>query len=99
MVGLTKLVAEMTLEELEAWLICDEAALRSRMEAKLEDVITQVRTDETAVNEAKLLKQKADARENESEFDELVNAGDVESGGDSGEEAELLEEEIESEEE
>lgn len=98
-VGLTKLVTEMTLKELEAWLVCDEAALRSQMEAKLEDVVAQVRTDEATVNEAKLLKQRVDQRENESESDELVNVGDVESGGDFEEEVELQEEGFELQEE
>ncbi|GFP58518.1 hypothetical protein TASIC1_0010032900 [Trichoderma asperellum] len=99
MVALTKLVTTMTLDELEEWLACDEAVLRTQMEAKLEDVVAQVKTDETAVNEAKLLKQKVDEHERELESNELVNSGDMEGGGDFEEVAEFEEEEIESKEE
>lgn len=97
MVALTKLVTTMTLDGLEDWLTCNEATLRSQMEAKLEDVIALVKMDETAVKEAKLLRQKVDQREKESESDELVNAEDMKSGVDFEEATELWEEEIESE--
>ncbi|PTB40194.1 uncharacterized protein TrAFT101_004761 [Trichoderma asperellum] len=99
MFALAKLVTTMTLDELQELLVCDEAVLRSQMEAKLEDVVAQVKIDETVVNEAKLLKQKFDEREREFESDELVNSEDMEGGGDFEDVAEVEEEEIESEEE
>ncbi|KAL6901178.1 hypothetical protein GGI43DRAFT_383518 [Trichoderma evansii] len=97
MVALTKLVTTMTLDGLEDWLTFDEATLRSQMEAELEGVVAIVKTDETAVKEAKLLKQKVDEREKESESEKLVNAEDMKSGVDFEEASELWEEEIESE--
>ncbi|KAM6484740.1 hypothetical protein HDV62DRAFT_379126 [Trichoderma sp. SZMC 28011] len=77
MVAMLEMTQDMSLEELETWLICEEQVLRRNMEAKLERFITIVKWNEDKRQEAKVLKDQVEARKMQCQSDEFLTSEDM----------------------
>ncbi|KAF3073074.1 hypothetical protein CFAM422_004965 [Trichoderma lentiforme] len=61
-VAMLEMTQDMSLEELETWLICEEQVLPRNMEAKLQRFIMIVKWDEVKRQKTKVLKDQVEAR-------------------------------------
>ncbi|KAH0524312.1 hypothetical protein TsFJ059_006841 [Trichoderma semiorbis] len=89
MVAMLEITQDMSLEELETWLICEEQVLRRNMEAKLERFITIVKWNEDKIQEAKVLKDQVESRKTQYKSDKFLSPKDM--GGESEHEDEAEE--------